>query len=651
MPELDFENKLYNHIKVLTDETIRWREAEDFDKEIDNLEKRFKAMRSIRGLDYNDLPKTNPWPGCSDIGIPIDAITIQSIVARVDRVEFERMPLTRVMPVDEQTDLASAKKIEPFLDWQKINLMRIRTPKLMATRKALTVGSYFWKAVFEEEYVYTDEDIFGLRDPDTNEILKDDNGDPVEWDPEGDPPLNDSLHAYQVMPLKRTAKRDTYRGPKVYGRDPRQILWPKDETSYDPNDWDWWSDLYERSLEWLEDKGKEIGWKNIDKILARVSASAVEHGITVDKKKLVKLREWYGRFEINGKLRWIVAVIAPEYSVFLGWELDKVREKSGDTRLIHRCPIPMEGQVRGMSISEFIKGLRDAIDVTVNQDFDRGSRTNNPPIIYSHGSGFDPAKHNFGYRFWPEKIPGTIRELPMQTHSQELQKVELLLGLVQRLFGVTDTTSGVENPNNKTYGGISTLLAEGNVNINMLIQSLNESNIRLDEMIIALNSIYIRRDEEGNAIPITVPVLDDFSSVMNDPENPFLTITEDELIGRYNFMPTGADLNINTRTMREEAGFLFEKVMQFAQVNPFLQDLNVIREATADVFKAFGKKNIKIPSVEEIQMKMQQQAQQAMQMQQQQEQAKAQQEQDKAQTDIKGKMALEAMKGASRGKR
>jgi hypothetical protein len=243
---------------------------------------------------------------------------------------------------------------------------------------------------------------------------------------------------------------------------------------------------------------------------------------------------------------------------------------------------------------------------------DQASRKNNPPVIYQHGSGFDPGKHNFGYRFWPEKTVGSIRELAMAHNDQiEVAKIQLLMELVQRLFGVSDTTLGADNPKNQTYGGITTLLAEGNVNIDMLIQTMNESNIRMDELIISLNAIYIRRNEEGEGIPLEFPLIDDYSTVMEDPDNPFASISEEELLGKYNFMPTGASLTINTRSIREEAGFLFEKVMTHMQVNPFLQDLNVVRESTSDVFKSFGKKNIQLPSVEEVQMKMMQAAQAA----------------------------------------
>lgn len=648
---LTLEREMYLHIRDLTDAEIAWRDSSKFNENLDNYEKRFEAMRSIRGLDYKDLPKTRPWPGCSDIGIPIDAITIQSITARTDRVEFERLPITHVTPVGP-ADVPGAPKIEAYLDWQKMNLMRIRIPKLMGTRKALTVGSYFFKMVFEENYVWDDEDIFALADPDGGGILKDDEGNPVEWDPEVEVPLNDSMHAYQIVEVKREFKRGTYRGPKAYGRDPRNILWPHEETFYEPDTWDWWADCYERSVEWLETKGVELGLRNVDQISAKLFAKAAESGSTkIDKKKPVKLREWYSQYEINGKMRWIVALIAPEYDVFLGYEYDKVRQKTGMTRLVHRCPLPMDGQGIGMSLCKFMKGLRDAIDSITNQMLDKGSRSNNPPVIYAHGSGFNPAKHNFGYRFWPEKTPGTIRELPMsRPDSNDIAKIEMLIQLVQRLFGVTDTTAGTENPANQTLGGIQTLLSEGNVNIDMIIQSLNESNMKMDELIVALNTIYIKRDSDGRALPIDFPIIDDYSTVMEDSDNPFATISEDELMGKYNYIPTGNSLSINVRSQREEAGFLYKTGMESAQVNPFMQDLGVMHELTNEFFKSFGKKNIKIPTVEEMLQKIQQSQQMEMQAKQAESDAKLKAEQMKAEAGIvkevvKGKVNAGRSKG------
>lgn len=603
-----WEKDTFEHVKKLVQKAIDHRSKTKFNDIVDRNEKRFMAMRSVRGLDWGDIPKNKPWPGASDIGIPIDAITIQSIVARADRVEWERFPLTNVTGVGQQ-DLITAPKISAFLDWQKTNKMKLRIPKMMATRRACIDGSYFWKTVWEEDWTYEDQEIFALRDPDSKTLLRDENDELVEWNPDEPPLLNDNLRPYQVVPGITTPKKQFfYRGPKTFGRSVKQILWDPDETDPEINNWEWVADTYYRSIEWLEEHGEEIGFRNIvllrkqleDKQKAMNETQTAQRGVTTKKILIV---EWYGRRKKNGKLRNIVLAYAPDQNVFLGWQFDTLKQKTGLRRFIHRQVIPMDGKVIGMSIVTFIKGLRDTIDVIFNQMMDRGARNNNPPIVYKKGSGFNPNVHNFGYRFWPEKETNSLRVMELPKGEQiEFAKLELLFSLVQRLFGVTDTTAGIENPANRTATGITTLLAEGNINIDMIISALNESNKMLDKLIIKLNAIHMEEDE------LEFPIIDSYSAVMEDPDNPFATITRDELMGDYNYMPAGASLTQNTRSIREEAGFLYQTVMSSIQANPFFADLNVIREASNDLIKSFGKKNYRLKTTEDVQKEQKAQA-------------------------------------------
>ncbi len=621
--EPTFETRLLEHAKKLVNETINHRQKQKFDELIDKNEKRFTAMRSIRGLDWGDLPKNKPWPGASDIGIPIEAITIQAIVARADRTEWERFPLTHVTGVGPN-DLITAPKIAAYLDWQKTNKMRLRTPKVMATRRACIDGSYFWKMVQEEDWTYDDEEIFALRDPDTGKLLRDEEG-LVEWNPDEPPLLNESSKPFQVVPGIMTARKKVfYSGPRPFGRSVKQILWPQDATDPDPNMWAWWADTYYRSMDWLEEHGANIGFENIDQLKNQLADKLRDIDRSQTTKKDVKTRdilivEWHGKMKKDGKLRDVIAFYAKAPNVpsdgqkksgevFLGWEFDTVKQRTGLTTLVHRQIIPMDGRVVGMSIISFIRGIRDTIDVIFNQMMDRGSRNNHPPIIYEKGSGFNPNVHNFGYRFWPEKTKNSLRvlELP-KGESVEFAKLEILFSLVQRLFGVTDTTAGISDPSNQTATGIATLLSEGNVNIDMIISALNESNIMLDKLIIKFNAIFME-DEQ-----VEIPVIDSYSSVIEDPDNPFITISREELLGDYNYFPTGATLTVNTRSIREEALALYKVVLESAQANPFFADLNIIREASNDLVKGFNKKNYRLKSVQDVEQEQAQQVQQALQ--------------------------------------
>ena len=63
--------------------------------------KRFEAIRSISGLTYGDdpilSPKLEPWEGSSDMGIPLEAITLRAIIARFVKTIFTK-PICTMTP-------------------------------------------------------------------------------------------------------------------------------------------------------------------------------------------------------------------------------------------------------------------------------------------------------------------------------------------------------------------------------------------------------------------------------------------------------------------------------------------------------------------------------------------------------------------------
>ncbi len=81
--------------EVLTSET----DHETYSNKVDNWTKRFNAARSISGLDYGEdpdaFPKLEPWKWSSDLGVPIEAITVRAIIARFVKTLFTK-PLCNV---------------------------------------------------------------------------------------------------------------------------------------------------------------------------------------------------------------------------------------------------------------------------------------------------------------------------------------------------------------------------------------------------------------------------------------------------------------------------------------------------------------------------------------------------------------------------
>ena len=83
---------------------------------------------------------------------------------------------------------------------------------------------------------------------------------------------------------------------------------------------------------------------------------------------------------------------------------------------------------------EFLIGIRNLIDAIFNQMIDRGSITNNPPLITP--ANHDPDVNPFrpGVQ-WATDNPNAYRVLELPKNEQlEFTKIEFLLALVQKLL-------------------------------------------------------------------------------------------------------------------------------------------------------------------------------------------------------------------------
>ena len=70
-------------------------------KEVKEFVKRYEAKRSISGLlgwgdDPKRNPKDSPWEGASDVGIPIDAFTIEGLLPTFLKVCYGAKPVAWV---------------------------------------------------------------------------------------------------------------------------------------------------------------------------------------------------------------------------------------------------------------------------------------------------------------------------------------------------------------------------------------------------------------------------------------------------------------------------------------------------------------------------------------------------------------------------
>ncbi len=85
LPTPNREDELRDFIIREVDESIACQQPRI--TEVKEYVKRYEAKRSISGLlGWGDDPKKNqkdePWEHCSDVGIPIDAFTVEGLLPR-----------------------------------------------------------------------------------------------------------------------------------------------------------------------------------------------------------------------------------------------------------------------------------------------------------------------------------------------------------------------------------------------------------------------------------------------------------------------------------------------------------------------------------------------------------------------------------------
>lgn len=254
------------------------------------------------------------------------------------------------------------------------------------------------------------------------------------------------------------------------------------------------------------------------------------------------------------------------------------------------------------------------MDATFNQMIDRGSINNNPPIITP--SDHEDELNPFGPGVkWKSDNPNAYRvlELPKQ-EQMEFAKMNFLLGMVQKLFGVMDyavsDTGGLAS--NRTASGIATVVGEGNIKFDDMIRALQDTNEDLYEFIVNLNADNLD---------------DDFIYQLTEQQdNPFKSINKSYWAGNYDFESVGNSVNINRELEQNKASAVYKTVVESFGKNPAVSELTVL-DASKNYFTAMDVRNVRLKD----EQTMQAEKQQAQEMQAQMAQAQMQLEMAKVQ--------------------
>ena len=155
-PEIN-SKKLLDFILGEVDESVRNRS--EWEALQDESVKRFDAIRSVMSLDADVM--TRPWRGASNIGVPVDATAVYTILARLVRGVFGIKPIIVAMPTGP-SDMDKVPVIERYMHWELIEEMRVFLDVVLAMQGALVSGSRVGKTTWERDEIAWEEDVFYL---------------------------------------------------------------------------------------------------------------------------------------------------------------------------------------------------------------------------------------------------------------------------------------------------------------------------------------------------------------------------------------------------------------------------------------------------------------------------------------------------------
>ncbi len=589
IPTANKEDELRDFIIQEVEESIAYQQSRI--TEVKEYTKRYEAKRSISGLlgwgdDPKKNPKDSPWEGSSDVGIPIDAFTVEGLLPRFLKVCYGSKPIAWIRGTG-QSDVPKAPIVQEALNYQLTRMIKIYRRMKLIFKTVVLEGDGYAKCVWEKQTRPFNRIVRYLQDSITQQIQFDAQGKNIEvkedYVPQPDPQTGIT---FEVVKDEIQEEKTIYEGPMIYGRTIKELVIPKNADSPNVEDWDWICDTYEKTFDWLarrEGDIKEGKFKNIDKIFEDVIGKSADHNKAM--RTPIKIFEWYGKYDINddNKDEEIIAFVCPKYKVLLGYMLSPFPVRP----FFHYQIIPMEGRPFGKGVPEFLIGMRDMVDAVFNQMIDRGSITNNPPIIVpsEHEDELNP----FGPGVkWKSDNANTYRVLELPKSEQmEFAKINFLLGMVQKLFGVMDyavaDTGGLAG--NRTASGIASVIGEGNIKFDDMIRALQDINEDLYEFIVNLNADNLD---------------DDFIYQLTEQkENPFKSINKSYWAGNYDFESAGNSININRGIEQQNALLSYNTAVNSYGKNPAISEKTMIA-VTENFFRAIDIRDVPLKSEEEM---------------------------------------------------
>ena len=494
----DLDKKLLAYILAVTHESEGWWEetlAGSFLSRrslVAEWRARYDAQRSTMSLDRD--VKEEPFKGASNFGIGAEQIAGEFLVPVMLTNTVGLTPMLQALDLDtEQID----EPLTTFHDrYQRYELAESLALREDSTREVFKVGGVFHKWTYGTLWKQREIDLTVFAHPLTNQpVLQPDPGtgglEPIPADPKMpeelwpvDPATGLKLKIAKIPSVNFDLLKE---GPQLSIRPIEAIEFPPSARTVDPNTWDWVADNFTVSPWWfLGREGDPFDGKlqNLDKLWKWLGVDPNNLHLKPDGKTLtqpVKLKEVHTKFPVtsSGKPVEIIALVATEANLLLAWRVSPFPRRPFFNRQVWN----RGGHPLGKGIPETVRGIRDALDKSVNQDTDAGDLYNHPPTLLSTLAYVDDEDYE-------QTGPGTIlmvRDINgMKVLAQPpalrnpMERENWLFSMIQRLWGVTDLnlsapTSSL-SPNIQTATAALATLNQGSIKFGHLTRRLSETD-------------------------------------------------------------------------------------------------------------------------------------------------------------------------------
>lgn len=452
--------------------------------------KRYDGGRSVASLDAD--VKRGPFPRSNNIGIGAEQAFGEFLMPLI--LANTRVLDPQLQVIDERTEQVDDPRTAFHNRYQR----ELFSLKLMeySTREVLKVGGCYHKMTYETVWRQRDIATTVYADPRSRQpILRPDPATgqfgPLIADPH-QPDEHAPIDAmsglpYPIVEIPSVDWLLEREGPRFSVLPVEQVLFPPKNTEVDPQQWDWvihhfevspwWflgrdGDPWAGKLQQLDRLWKSIGLQPDD--LYRKPAEAT--------KTRVKLAEYHGPFAVSysGAPVEVIALVAVESPLLLGWRVTPFpRRQFFNRQLWNRGEFAV-----GIGIPESVRGERDYLDASVNQDADAGNLYNHPPVLFSDLAMLQDEEYELlgmGTRWIMRDINGA-KVLPMPPATRNpIERENWILAMMQRKWGVTDLQLGAPSSGSipaqlDTFRGQQSVLNQGSIKFGHLTKRLAETD-------------------------------------------------------------------------------------------------------------------------------------------------------------------------------